>query len=291
MTEPTQHAPLQVMMISVHGLIRGGNLELGRDADTGGQITYALDLARALAEDEHVERVDLVTRLIEDPEVSADYAEAEETLHPKAAILRLPFGPRRYLRKESLWPHLDQMVDRCLGLLRQRGRLPDVIHTHYADAGYVGRQLSLLLGIPQFHTGHSLGRPKRARLLAAGKKGDSIDRHYHFNVRIEAEEDILAHASCIVTSTRQEIDEQYGLYRNREMQRFVVIPPAPTPRGFPRQAAAGFRTGWSRGSTASSPTRPSRWSSPLPAPTCARISADWSPRSAPTRRCVKWRIW
>lgn len=246
MTEPTQHAPLQVMMISVHGLIRGSNLELGRDADTGGQITYALDLARALAEDEHVERVDLVTRLIEDPEVSADYAVAEEPLHPKAAILRLPFGPRRYLRKESLWPHLDQLVDRCLGLLRQRGRLPDVIHTHYADAGYVGRQLSLLLGIPQFHTGHSLGRPKRARLLAAGKKGDSIDRQYHFGARIEAEEDILAHASCIVTSTRQEIDEQYGLYRNREMQRFVVIPPgtdtsrfsAPGRRRIPDRMAA-----------------------------------------------------
>lgn len=225
MNQPTEQGPAYILLISVHGLIRGHNLELGRDADTGGQITYVLELARALERDPGVERVDLLTRLIEDPDVSPDYGVAEESLGAKGAIVRLPFGPKRYLRKEALWPHLDQMVDRCLWMLRQRGRLPDVIHSHYADAGYVGRQLSLLLGIPQFHTGHSLGRPKRARLLESGRKAEAIDRHYHFSDRIEAEEDVLAHAECIVTSTRQEIDEQYGMYRNRDLQRFVVIPP------------------------------------------------------------------
>ncbi|MDD2741121.1 MAG: HAD-IIB family hydrolase [Rhodocyclaceae bacterium] len=216
---------LNILLISVHGLIRGHDIELGCDADTGGQITYVLDLARALGRDPRVERVELLTRLIEDSNLSPDYAQAEEPVDEKVAILRLPCGPTRYLRKEQLWPHLDQMVDRCLHLLRRRGRLPDLIHSHYADAGYVGRQLSLLLGIPQFHTGHSLGRPKRARLLASGRRAEAIDRSFNFIQRIDAEEDVLAHATCIVTSTRQEIDEQYGLYRNCELQRFVVIPP------------------------------------------------------------------
>jgi sucrose-phosphate synthase len=36
-------------LISVHGLIRGHDLELGRDADTGGQTKYVVDLARAIA--------------------------------------------------------------------------------------------------------------------------------------------------------------------------------------------------------------------------------------------------
>ena len=39
-------------------------MELGRDADTGGQTTYVVELARALVEHPEVERVDLVTRLI-----------------------------------------------------------------------------------------------------------------------------------------------------------------------------------------------------------------------------------
>lgn len=216
---------MNILLISVHGLIRGHDIELGRDADTGGQITYVLDLARALARDPRVERVKLLTRLIEDDNLSPDYAQAEEFVDEKFAILRLPCGPARYVRKEQLWPYLDQMVDRCLHMLRRRGRLPDLIHSHYADAGYVGRQLSLLLGIPQFHTGHSLGRPKRERLLDSGRRAEVIDRSFNFGQRIDAEEDVLAHAACIVTSTRQEIDEQYGLYRNCELQRFVVIPP------------------------------------------------------------------
>lgn len=40
---------LYIALISVHGLIRGQNLELGRDADTGGQTKYVVELARALS--------------------------------------------------------------------------------------------------------------------------------------------------------------------------------------------------------------------------------------------------
>ncbi len=217
--------PLYILMISVHGLIRGKDLELGRDADTGGQTTYVVELARALARHREVAQVDLVTRLVEDPALSPDYAQAEEPLGTGARILRLPFGPRRYLRKEVLWPHLDQMVDRCLHFLRQQGRLPDLIHTHYADAGYVGQQLSLLLGIPQVHTGHSLGRPKRERLLASGRKEQAIERQFHLARRIAVEEGVLAHASLVVTSTRQEAVDQYGMYQNHDSRRSMVIPP------------------------------------------------------------------
>jgi sucrose-phosphate synthase len=217
--------PLYILMITVHGLVRGHDLELGRDSDTGGQVTYVIELARALARHPGVGQVDVLTRLIEDPDVDVDYARPEEDIGAGARILRLPCGPRRYIRKELLWPHLDQMVDRCLHLLRQQGRLPDLIHSHYADAGYVGFQLSQLLGIPQVHTGHSLGRDKRKRLLASGRKSAAIDRQFNFTRRIAVEEEVQAHASLIVTSTRQEIEEQYGLYQNHDPRRCAVIPP------------------------------------------------------------------
>lgn len=212
-------------MLSIHGLVRGRDPELGRDADTGGQITYVLELARALGRNPQVERVDLVTRLIEDPNVAPDYATAEEEVGPNVWIRRLPFGPKRYHRKELLWNHLDQLVDRCLHMLRGQHRLPDVIHTHYADAGFVGMQLSQLLGIPQIHTGHSLGRCKLKRLLDSGRKMTSIERQFNFQRRITVEEDVLAHASLVVTSTRQEITDQYGLYDHFDARRSVVIPP------------------------------------------------------------------
>lgn len=217
--------PIYVLMISMHGLIRGENLELGQDADTGGQTTYIVELARALALHQDVEQVDLLTRLIQDPSVSEDYALSEEPLSEGAKIIRMPCGPKRYIRKELLWPHLDQVVDKCLHYLRQQGRLPDLIHSHYADAGYVGQQLSLLLGIPLVHTGHSLGRPKLERMLASGRKPQALEKQFHFERRINAEEEVIKHASLIVTSTRQEIELQYGLYTNSSHARFSVIPP------------------------------------------------------------------
>ncbi|MBX3615553.1 HAD-IIB family hydrolase [Nitrosomonas sp.] len=217
--------PLYILMISPHGLIRGDNMELGRDADTGGQTTYVVELVRALARHCDVGQVDLLTRLVDDPAVSPDYSQPIEEMGDGARILRLPFGPSHYIRKELLWPHLDQLVDRSLHFLRQQGRLPDLIHTHYADAGYVGQQLSLLLGIPQVHTGHSLGRPKQARLLASGRKKHAIERQFNFERRIAVEEELLVSVNMVVTSTRQEVTEQYGMYHNRESSRFVVIPP------------------------------------------------------------------
>jgi sucrose-phosphate synthase len=39
-----------LVLISINELIRSHDLELGRDADTGGQTKYVFDLAKALAE-------------------------------------------------------------------------------------------------------------------------------------------------------------------------------------------------------------------------------------------------
>ncbi|MDZ8052865.1 MAG: HAD family hydrolase [Aulosira sp. ZfuVER01] len=216
---------LYILLVSVHGLIRGHNLELGRDADTGGQTKYVLELAQALAANPQVERVDLVTRLVNDPKVSPDYAQPVEVLSDKAQIIRLNCGPRRYLRKEVLWPHLDNFADELLRHLRQIGKLPHVIHTHYADAGYVGCRVAAWLGIPLVHTGHSLGRVKQQRLLEQGTKPEVIDNYFHITSRIEAEETTLASAALIIASTNQEVTQQYGIYDHYQPQRMVVIPP------------------------------------------------------------------
>ncbi|MFP5504718.1 MAG: glycosyltransferase, partial [Gammaproteobacteria bacterium] len=214
-----------LILISTHGLVRGHDLELGRDADTGGQIKYVIELARALARHPDVWRVDVLTRQVIDPKVSKDYAERIEPLADRAFIVRLPAGPRRYLRKEVLWPYLDGFTDHALQHVRRIGRLPDVIHSHYADAGYVGARLSDLLGVPLVHTGHSLGREKRRRLLEQGQSKAQIEAQYNMAQRIEAEEYALDHAQLVIASTQQEVDEQYAKYANYQPERMEVIPP------------------------------------------------------------------
>lgn len=216
---------MYILLLSIHGLIRGHDLELGRDPDTGGQTKYVVDLARALGDRTDVDQVDLITRRVLDPAVSEDYGVPIEPLSEKARIVRLEAGPEEYIRKEQLWDHLDALVDNLHDWLRGQGRWPDLIHSHYADAGYVGVRLSHLLGVPLVHTGHSLGRDKRQRLLAAGMQGEEIDRRYNMVRRIEAEEETLANADLVIASTRNEIEAQYGLYDYYHPERMVAIPP------------------------------------------------------------------
>lgn len=216
---------LYITLLSVHGLIRGTDPELGRDADTGGQVQYVLELARALSVHPDVDRVDLMTRQILSTNVDAEYGDHEEQIADSAWIIRVPFGPHRYLRKEVLWPYLPQFVDHALQHFRRLRRVPDVIHSHYADAGAVGVRLSRLLGTVLIHTGHSLGRNKRQRLLDKGVEPETIEKRYRMSRRIGAEEDVLAAADLVIASTDQEVEDQWGRYPSHPKSRMLVIPP------------------------------------------------------------------
>lgn len=219
-----EHSGIHVVLISLHGLIRAKNPELGRDADTGGQVKYVLELAYELSLRPEVRRVDLITRQIIDDSVGDDYKQLSEPISDKAQIIRVPFGPKRYLRKEALWAYLDLFVDQMSNTFRRTG-LPDLIHGHYADAGYAGAQLSRMLHIPYVFTGHSLGRVKRLRMNAASIETSDMEKRYRFGTRVEAEELALEVASMVVVSTHQEIEEQYELYQHYVPERMEVIPP------------------------------------------------------------------
>ena len=216
---------LYIQLYSIHGLIRGYDAELGRDADTGGQVVYVLELAKALSEHPKVEKVELVTRLISDKKVSEDYSVPVEKSNDKFRIIRIKCGGRKYIRKELLWDHLEEFVDKSIKYIKSVGRLPDVIHSHYADAGYVCTELTQFFGIPFIHTGHSLGISKRNRLIEDGMKPEDIEKKYKIGHRIDIEENIIHFANLIVTSTHQEIEKQYGDYENTTEGKFRVIPP------------------------------------------------------------------
>lgn len=215
---------LYIQLYSIHGLVRGHDIELGRDADTGGQVKYVVELAKTLSEDPRVGLVELVTRQIKDKNVSQDYSQYVERINDKCRIVRIRCGGGKYIRKELLWNHLEEFVDKSIKHIKAVGKLPDIIHSHYADAGYVCSELTKFFGIPFIHTGHSLGRDKLRRLSSEGTPYDEIEKRYKISHRIEVEEDVIYFADMIVTSTNQEIEKQYGDYNNKG-QHFVVIPP------------------------------------------------------------------
>lgn len=218
-------------------------MELGRDSDTGGQVKYVVELSRALSMMPGVYRVDLLTRQISSPDVDWSYSEPTEMLSPGsyevedgddddigessgAYIIRIPCGPRdKYLSKELLWPYLQEFVDGALSHIINMSKAlgdqigkghrpvwPYVIHGHYADAGDVATLLSGALNVPMVFTGHSLGRNKLEQLLKQGRQSEDINATYKILRRIQAEEMALDASELVITSTKQEIDDQWGMY-------------------------------------------------------------------------------
>lgn len=203
-------------------------------------MKYVVELARALGSMPGVYRVDLLTRQVSAPEVDWSYSEPTEMLPPRnsdglmeemgessgAYIVRIPFGARnKYLPKESLWPYIPEFVDGALNHILQMSKVlgeqvggghpvwPVAIHGHYADAGDAAALLSGSLNVPMLFTGHSLGRDKLEQLLKQGRLSkEEINMTYKIMRRIEAEELALDASEIVITSTRQEIEEQWRLY-------------------------------------------------------------------------------
>ncbi len=227
MTKSKSPEGLYIQLYNIHGLIRGSNLELGRDSDTGGQTKYVLELAKNLSSRKEVERVEIVTRWIKDKKVSDDYSKKEEKISDKLSIIRIRAGGGKYIRKELLWDHLEEFVDKSIKHIKNQKRLPDIIHSHYADAGFVCTELTKFFGIPLVHTGHSLGKSKLDNLLGSNMKYEEINKKYNIARRINAEENTIFYADRIITSTKQEIKKQYlEQYDNATKDIFVVIPPS-----------------------------------------------------------------
>jgi sucrose-phosphate synthase len=216
---------MYIQLVSIHGLVRGRNVEMGADADTGGQIRYVLELAQTLAKHPAVDAVDLFTRRIRDKRVAPDYGQDIEELADNCRIVRLPCGPGRYLRKERLWPYLEDFVDAMISFTTREGRTPAVVHGHYADAGYVAKEVASAYGVPFVFTGHSLGKPKLDYLLEEGWTVEQANKELAIEHRINVEQECLAAADAVITSTRHERDQQYGKYHKSDELEFHVIPP------------------------------------------------------------------
>lgn len=221
---------MYIQLISVHGLIRPQAIEMGRDADTGGQVRYVIELAKHLSGFEEVERVDLFTRLLKGTgtdgvPIDESYSRPIEELAPKCNLVRLPCGDCTYIRKEKLWPLLDEFTGELIKFTESLQRVPTVVHGHYADAGYVARHTAKHFGCPFLFTAHSLGKPKLAYLLSEGWTREQANQELHIDHRIAEEQACLDHADAVIVSTTHELNSQYAQYEVPEDLPIKVIPP------------------------------------------------------------------
>ncbi len=211
---------MHIVSLALGGCLRGEPVAYGITEDTGGHIAYILGEMRALAAHPGISCAEIITRRFDAPELGAVHNERREVLGDNLMITRIDSGDRRYLAKEALASDRAAFIRALVADLRQRERLPDLIHAHFADAADVAAHVQRELGIPYVYTAHSLGLDKRD---ASGCACPELDD------RIAEEDRAIAGAAAIVGSSRDECERQLLGYRSARVDQIHRIVPGTAP--------------------------------------------------------------
>jgi sucrose-phosphate synthase len=234
---------MHIGFLNPQGNFDENDSHISEHPDFGGQLIYVKQVALEIARKGH--KVDIITRQIIDPKWS-EFAELLGT-YPgvdNLRIIRLPAGPKEFLRKELLWPHLvTDWVPNILEFYREEGGLPDAMTTHYGDGGVCGVLIEEKTGVPFTFTAHSLGAQKMDKMHVTPENLAQIDEEFHFGRRLIAERLSMNRSAVNITSTKQqERFQQYAhpAYRGAvdvdNDARFAVIPPGVDPSMFSTEA-------------------------------------------------------
>ncbi|MCD4828064.1 MAG: glycosyltransferase [Candidatus Cloacimonetes bacterium] len=199
------HSFQRIAMTSVHGYM-DPTPQLGK-VDTGGQVVYVLQLARALARQGIA--VDIYTRWFDRFKKQVEHVPGI----PDVRVIRIRAGDWEFIPKERIYDLLPELSENMRQFMVQHGLEYDLFHGHYVDGGMVALVLGEIFRKPVVYTAHSLGAWKRASM-----KGDPVEleNDYHFSHRIEEETRLLrqCHAVTLTSDLQAEkIDELYD-YQN-----------------------------------------------------------------------------
>ncbi len=192
----------RVAMLSTHGYFDPVP-QLGR-TDTGGQVVYVLELARALSR-LGIE-TDIYTRWFDRSQPQIDPVPDS----PGTRVIRVPAGPWEFIAKEEIYEVLPELAANMTAFVREQAIDYALFHGHYVDAGIVTLDVAAALGRPAFFTAHSLGAWKRQQM---GGDPEEMDARYRFRHRVAEELRIFRSvAAQTVTSEVQKgkLSELYG---------------------------------------------------------------------------------
>jgi mannosylfructose-phosphate synthase len=203
----------RIAHLSTHGYVDPAP-QLGR-TDTGGQVVYVLELAKALSTLGIA--VDIYTRWFD-----RERKQIDPLLdHPGARVIRIPAGPWEFIPKERIYDVLPELSENMLGFIRENELEYDLYHGHYVDAGDVTLEVARRMGRPAFFTAHSIGAWKREQM---GGDPEEMERDFNFERRIADELNIFRSVTAQSFTTevqKEKVKELYGW----EADNAVVIPP------------------------------------------------------------------
>lgn len=198
-------------LISTHGYV-AAEAKLGQP-DTGGQVVYVLEVAKALRLLGY--RIDVVTRQFEgQPEV--------DEMGEGIRVLRIPFGGEKFIVKENFHDIVEEGIANLLKKIDADGLQYELVSSHYWDAGVIGQAVADKLDIPHVHTPHSLGAWKREQMNDQNTPPDKFET-YRFDERIEAETKLFAKCDHLIATSHQQEDRFFNYYGIPD-EKVTVIP-------------------------------------------------------------------
>ncbi len=228
----------KVVLISPHGWFGQDNV-LGRP-DTGGQVVYVLDQAKALEEYLKTDlqqsgldiepKILIVTRLIPENEGTTSDQRLEKVKKTRNVwIMRVPFRYQKtgevvghWISRFRIWSYLDQFaVDAEVDIRKELAGLPDLIVGNYSDGNLVATKLSSSMGVTQCNIAHAL---EKSKYLFSDLYWEDFEPDYNFSIQFMADLISMNLANFIISSTSQEItgtDTSIGQY---ESYQFFTMP-------------------------------------------------------------------
>lgn len=202
-----------ICMLSVHGYFDPVP-QLGR-TDTGGQVIYVLELAKALTKRKI--RVDIYTRWFDRSKGQIEHVPGS----PDVRVIRIPAGPWQFIPKEKIYDILPELAERTIQFISESNLHYDLFHGHYVDAGIVMLDVAKEFDKPAFFTAHSLGACKKQKW---GRDPEEMDRVFNFSRRIDGELRIFRSVRAQTVTSKEEKGEIEELYHFRP-PRVEFIPP------------------------------------------------------------------
>jgi len=206
-----------IAMLSTHGYFDPVP-QLGR-TDTGGQVVYVLELAKALSLTGY--KVDIFTRWFDKSKKQIDPVPDVENVN----VIRIPAGNGEFIPKEFIYDVLPELSENMTEFIKKNNLDYDLYHGHYVDAGIVTIDTANSFGKPAFFTAHSLGVWKRDQM---GGDPVEMEKKFNFKHRISEEARIFNNVKAHTLTSNVQLEKLNELYNDDEYvpgNNIEIIPP------------------------------------------------------------------
>lgn len=185
-----------IAMLSTHGYFDAVPT-LGR-TDTGGQVVYVLELAKALGE--MGISVDIYTRWFDENDKQINPVPGSTNVR----VIKIRAGDWGFVPKEFIYDLLPELANNMIQFIQDNNLNYDLYNGHYVDAGIVALEVAKRMKKPCYFTPHSLGAWKQDQM---GGDPEEMEKKFNFKLRNSEEMRLYRAVNGLSLTTEVQYDK------------------------------------------------------------------------------------